>query len=82
MHTSVYNAAMATMSITEFRRRCLTLLDALPREGLVVTKRGRPVARVERIRRDPRERIGSCPDLRTDPNDNLFSTGMKWDAES
>ncbi len=73
---------MATISITEFRRQCLTLLEKLPREGLVVTKRGRPVARVERIRRDPRELIGSSRDLRTDPKDDLFTTGIKWDAES
>ena len=73
---------MATISITEFRRQCLTLLEKLPREGLVVTKRGRAVARVERIRRDPRELIGSSRDLRTDPNDDLFTTGIKWDAES
>ena len=37
---------MRDLSITEFRRQCLALLDNLPDEGVRVTKRGRPVARV------------------------------------
>ena len=38
------------LSITEFRRRCLALLEDLPEEGIVITKRGRPVARVAPVR--------------------------------
>ena len=37
---------MKDLSVTEFRRRCLSLLEDVPAEGLLVTKRGRPVARV------------------------------------
>ena len=37
---------MPDLSITEFRRQCLSLLEALPEEGIVITKRGQPVARV------------------------------------
>jgi len=37
---------MRDFSITEFRRQCLTLLEHLPDEGIVITKRGRPLARV------------------------------------
>jgi len=37
---------MRDLSITEFRRQCLALLEDLPEEGIVITKRGRPVARV------------------------------------
>jgi prevent-host-death family protein len=37
---------MRDLSITEFRRQCLSLLEALPEEGIIITKRGRPVARV------------------------------------
>ena len=42
---------MRDLSITEFRRQCLSLLDALPEEGIVITKRGQPVARVAPLRR-------------------------------
>jgi len=37
-----------TLQISEFKARCLGLLDAVAREGrsLVITKHGRPIARV------------------------------------
>jgi len=41
---------MRDLSITEFRRQCLSLLDDLPEEGILITKRGRPVARVAPVR--------------------------------
>ena len=41
---------MRAMGITEFRRRCLALLEDLPEEGIVVTKHGRPIARVAPMR--------------------------------
>jgi antitoxin (DNA-binding transcriptional repressor) of toxin-antitoxin stability system len=37
---------MRGLSITEFRRQCLSLLEDLPEEGIVITKHGQPVARV------------------------------------
>ena len=41
---------MRDMSITEFRRQCLSLLEDLPEEGIVITKRGLPIARVAAVR--------------------------------
>ena len=41
---------MRNLSSTEFRRQCLTLLEDLPEEGIVITKHGRPVARVAPMR--------------------------------
>ena len=41
---------MRDLSITEFRRQCLALLEDLPEEGIVITKHGRPVARVVPMR--------------------------------
>jgi prevent-host-death family protein len=41
---------MSDLSITEFRRQCLRLLENLPDEGIVITKRGRPLARVAPLR--------------------------------
>ena len=82
LYTFMYNLAMATIAISEFRRQCLRLLEHLPAEGLTVTKRGRVVAEIQRPKRSPVDMIGCCPDIRIDPNDDLFSTGMRWDAES
>ena len=46
----MYTLAMRDLSITEFRRRCLSLLEDLPEEGIVITKHGQPVARVAPLR--------------------------------
>lgn len=73
---------MREINVSEFRRQCLSLIDQLPREGIVITKHGRPVARLTPIRKSPAELIGSVPDMVIDPNDDLFTTGIKWDAES
>jgi antitoxin (DNA-binding transcriptional repressor) of toxin-antitoxin stability system len=37
------------VTITEFRRQCMSLLEDLPEEGVVVTKRGQAIARVTSI---------------------------------
>ena len=37
------------VTITEFRRQCMSLLEDLPEEGVVVTKRGKAIARVTAI---------------------------------
>ena len=42
---------MRDLSITEFRRQCIVLLEDLPEEGIVITKHGRPIARVVPMRR-------------------------------
>lgn len=41
---------MKDLSVSEFRRQCLSLLENLPDEGIVITKRGRPLARVAPVR--------------------------------
>jgi prevent-host-death family protein len=41
---------MRNLTITEFRRQCLALLEDLPEEGIVITKHGRPIARAVPIR--------------------------------
>ena len=40
-----------TLPVTEFKAKCLRLLDDVASKGdrIVITKRGRPLARVERI---------------------------------
>ena len=37
---------MKTIGATQFKQQCLSLLEQLEPEGLIVTKRGKPVARV------------------------------------
>jgi prevent-host-death family protein len=55
---------MKDLSVTEFRRQCLSLLDALPDEGVIVTKRGKPLARITPVRRSRKGEHVSLPLLR------------------
>lgn len=52
---------------TEFKARCLALLDEVAKNGqqLIVTKRGRPVARVVPVE-SPRSLVGSVEFLVSD----------------
>jgi antitoxin (DNA-binding transcriptional repressor) of toxin-antitoxin stability system len=47
-----------TLPVTEFKAKCLRLLDDVQAKGdrIVITKRGRPVARVERFE-DPKPKL-------------------------
>ncbi len=66
----------------EFKQRCLALLDRVAESGvpLVVTKRGRPVARIVPIERPVAPVKGSIRVLTAD-DEELFSTGEGWEAE-
>jgi prevent-host-death family protein len=71
-----------TVPAGEFKQHCLALLDQVSETGvpILVTKRGRPVARVVPIDDEPAPLRGSVRVL-TDDEDELFSTGETWDAE-
>ena len=49
-----------SMTATEFRAKCLGLIDEVAESGreIVITKRGRPVARLVPYRRKPRSLFG------------------------
>ncbi len=64
---------------TELKQHCLRLLDTLEPEGLVVTKRGKPVARVTPIRGEFADFIGSMKG-RVQIRGDILSTGRTWKA--
>ena len=72
---------MKQISISDFREQCLSLLDHVPADGVVITKRGRPVARLLPFRENDGDLIGSLAG-KLKIKRNIFSTGEKWDAES
>jgi len=78
-----YDDAMTDVTIqaSQFKARCLALLDEVAATGrpLVVTKHGRPVARVVPLDR-PRPLAGSVT-LLVDDDEAYFSTGETWDAD-
>lgn len=71
-----------TISASEFKAKCLQIFDELEGEGIIVEKRGKPVAKVIPFRpTDNSDLIGSMKGKIKIKGD-IFSTGLKWDAES
>jgi prevent-host-death family protein len=55
-----YNQAMKTVAAADFKARCLTLMDDVQstREHIVITKRGKPVAKLVPMNVGKREFLG------------------------
>jgi len=70
-----------TLTATEFKAKCLRILDDLGPEGLTVTKHGRPVARVTPVPAVNHEKFYGCMKGKIKVKGNIFSTGIKWNAE-
>jgi prevent-host-death family protein len=68
------------MQASSFKARCLAVLDEVERthDSVVITKHGRPVARLVPIDRNE-PTLGSVR-LLSDSEDDLFSTGEQWNA--
>jgi len=71
---------MRQMAAARFKEQCLALLDRVGPEGIVITKRGRPVAKLVPIRAESAELIGRFKG-RIKVKGNILSTGLKWDAQ-
>lgn len=72
---------MKTVGATEFKQQCLSLLNHLEPDGLVVTKHGKPVARVLPYQRGFAPLIGSLQDKIIIRGD-ILSTGSVWQANA
>jgi prevent-host-death family protein len=72
--------AMKTIGAAKFKEQCLHLLDHLSPEGLVITKHGKPVARVVPIAKKSGDLIGSLRGKIAIKGD-ILSTGVHWDAD-
>ena len=72
---------MNQINASKFKEQCLSLLDHLNPDGIVITKHGKPVARLIPIDSGCADLIGSMKG-RIKAKDNLFSTGVNWNAES
>jgi prevent-host-death family protein len=72
---------MKRVPAAEFKAKCLSLLDRVGPEGIVITKHGRPVARLLPAGRGHAELIGSLKGKLRIKGD-ILSTGLRWDAQS
>ena len=71
---------MKTIGAAKFKEQCLALMDQLDHEGLVITKRGKPVARLIRYENNCGHLIGSMKG-EIEILGDIFSTGIRWEAE-
>ena len=72
---------MKTMGAAKFKEQCLSLLDRLDAEGLVITKRGKPIARVIPYGTQDADLIGSLRH-KVKVTGDIFSTDIRWDANA
>ena len=70
-----------TIGAAQFKERCLAILDEVGPEGIVVTKHGKPVAKLIPIQADSAHLIGSLKN-EIEVQGNILSTGVTWNAES
>ena len=63
----------------KFKDQCLTILDELDPAGFVITKQGRPIARLIPYPMRPEDLIG-CLKRKIRFHGDLFSTGERWNA--
>jgi prevent-host-death family protein len=72
---------MKTVPAAKFKEQCLALLDSVDPDGIIITKHGKPVAKLVPVHTDSAKLIGSFKS-RIKIKGNILNTGVKWDAES
>ena len=77
----MYNSRMKTIKISDFKQRCLSLLEGLGPEGLLITKHGTPLARVMPFEQDCVGLIGALKG-KVKVKGDIMTTGVKWNAQS
>ena len=72
---------MKTIEAVKFKKQSQALLDHLDAEGLVITKHGKPVARVVPFQQQEADLIGSLRQ-KIKVTGDICSTGLRWDASA
>ena len=69
------------MNVPKRKEQCLTDLDHLDPEGLLITKRGKSIARLFPADNTCLDLIGSMQD-KIQIHGDILTTGSEWDAQS
>jgi prevent-host-death family protein len=72
---------MKQIGAAKFKEQCLSIIDHVDAEGIVITKRGRPVAKLIPINAESAELIGALRG-KLEIKGDILSTGVDWDAQS
>jgi prevent-host-death family protein len=70
-----------TIGAARFKERCLALIDSLDSEGIVITKHGKPVAKLVPLESESESLIGAL-EGKLEIRGDIVSTGVPWHAES
>jgi prevent-host-death family protein len=73
--------AMREIPAAKFKEQCLALLEEVDPDGIIITKRGKPIAKLIPLGTDSASLIGSLRGKLKIKGD-IMSTGVKWHAES
>jgi prevent-host-death family protein len=73
--------SMKKIGAAQFKAECLSLLDKLTVEGLIITKHGKPVARVVPYPRPSADLIGSLRG-KLEIHGDILSTGLSWNVSA
>ena len=72
---------MKSVPAAKFKEQCLAILDRVDADGIVITKHGKPVAKLIPIQTDTAQIIGSFKG-KIKIKGRILTTGVKWDAQS
>lgn len=73
------------ISAAQFKARCLKLMDEVERtrEPVIITKRGRPVARLTSVESKPAQPLFGCmAGTVTHEGDIVSPTGVLWETQA
>lgn len=73
--------SMRHIPAAKFKEQCLSLLEEIDPDGIVITKRGKPVAKLIPLGADSASLIGSLRG-KLEIKGDIPSTGTRWNAES
>jgi len=80
--TMVISAMSQTIKASEFKAKCLALMDEVARTGesYVITKNGKPVAELRPHKREKKSPFGLLKGELTITGDILSPIDVEWDA--
>jgi prevent-host-death family protein len=71
---------MKTIAAAKFKEQCLSVLDSVDADGIIITKHGKPVAKLVPIETESAAMIGKLRG-RIRIKGDIMSTGLSWDAQ-
>lgn len=71
---------MKQIPAAKFKEKCLSIIDQVDKDGIVITKRGKPVAKLIALGGDSASLIGALKG-KVKIKGNILTTGVRWNAE-